>query len=105
MSVSLVPPAGADELREGAAASVGVRPERLASPASGAFSTQGPVEFVERPAESSFAHIRLADGAMLVAEAPGRQTPKAGETVRLGADLHDLHVFDEGGRRVELGAG
>ncbi len=100
---SLFSPAGA--LRQGAALTVGVRPEHLGVGAAGVFSTRGAVELVERLGESSFAHIRRADGEMLVAEIRGRSTPKPGETVTLGADLHDVHVFDEGGRRVEVGAG
>ncbi len=42
---------------------------------------------------------------MPVAEAPGRPTPKAGETVRLGADLSDVYVFDEGGEGWRWGRG
>ncbi len=85
------------------AAVLGVRPEHLVSPAAGAFSTRGAVELVERLGESSFAHIRRPDDQMLVAEIRGRLTPKAGDAITLGADLRDVHVFDEGGRRVEVG--
>jgi ABC-type sugar transport system ATPase subunit len=102
---SFVAPARGGALQEGAALTVGVRPEHLAVGASGAFSTKGTVELVERLGESSFAHIRRPDGEMLVAEIRGRRTPKAGEAITLGADLTDAHVFDEAGRRVELGAG
>jgi ABC-type sugar transport system ATPase subunit len=90
-------------LKEDAALTVGVRPERLVAPASGAFATKGAVERVERLREVSFAHIRRADDQMMVAEIRGRLTPKAGEAITLGADLRDVLVFDEGGRRVELG--
>jgi ABC-type sugar transport system ATPase subunit len=102
---SFVAPAGAGAFKEGAALIVGVRPEHLVSPAAGALATKGAVELVERLGESSFAHIRRADDQMLVAEIRGRQTPKAGDAITLGADLRDVHVFDEGGRRVEVGAG
>ena len=68
------------------------------------FPANGAVELVERLGKSSFAHIRRADEQMLVAEIRGRATPKAGETATLGADLGDVHMFDEGGRWVELAA-
>jgi ABC-type sugar transport system ATPase subunit len=97
---AFVAPAGA--LREGAALTVGVRPEHLGPPS--AFATRGTVELVERLGESSFAHVRRPDDAMLVAEIRGRETPKAGDTITLGADLRDVHVFDDGGRRVEMAA-
>ncbi len=98
---AFVAPAGA--LREDAALTVGVRPEHLGAPA--AFATRGTVELVERLGESSFAHVRRPDDAMLVAEIRGRETPRAGDTITLGADLRDVHVFDDGGRRVEMAAG
>jgi hypothetical protein len=41
---------------------------------------------------------------MLIAEIRGRETPKAGDAITLGAELRDVHVFDEGGKRVEVGA-
>jgi len=41
---------------------------------------------------------------MLIAETRGRQTPIPGETISLGADLSDVHVFDENGRRLDLAA-
>ena len=102
---SFVAPAGAGALKEGTALTVGVRPEHLVSPAAGVFATRGAVELVERLGEASFAHIRRPDDQMMVAEIRGRVTPKAGDAVTLGADLRDVHVFDEGGRRVEVGAG
>jgi ABC-type sugar transport system ATPase subunit len=59
-------------LKEDAALTVGVRPERLVSPAFGAVATKGAVELVERLGEFSFADIRRADGRMMVAEIRGR---------------------------------
>jgi ABC-type sugar transport system ATPase subunit len=102
---SFLAPARGGALREGMGLTVGVRPEHLVSPAIGAFSTRGAVEIVERLGESSFAHIRRPDDATLIAEIRGRATPKAGDAITLGAELRDVHVFDERGRRVEVGAG
>jgi ABC-type sugar transport system ATPase subunit len=97
-------PADAGALREGAELTIGVRPEHLAARATGALSLKGTVELVERLGESSFAHVRRGDDQMLVAEIRGRQTPTPGEAITLGADLSDMHVFDEAGRRLDLAA-
>jgi len=102
-ATSFVTPARDGALREGAELTIGVRPEHLVCPAAGAFSTKGVVELVERLGESSFAHIRRPSEAMLVAEIRGRETPNAGDAITLGANLRDVHVFDEEGRRVEVG--
>ena len=99
---AFVAPAAQGALHEGAALTVGVRPEHLTVGASGAFTAKGTVELVERLGESSFAYIRRADGQMLVAEMRGRVTPAPGETVSLGADLSDVHLFDDAGRRIEI---
>ncbi len=91
-------------LREGAPVTIGVRPEHLTlGDGPGAFVANGAVELVERLGESSFAYVRRADGEMLVAETRGRRTPAAGEAITLGADLADIHLFDEAGRRIEIG--
>jgi ABC-type sugar transport system ATPase subunit len=101
---AFVAPAASGALSEGAALTVGVRPEHLAVGAPGDFAAKGTVELVERLGESSYAYVRRADGQMLIAETRGRKTPTPGESVSLGADLSDVHVFDEAGRRLELAA-
>ena len=99
---AFVAQAAGNALRQGAELTVGVRPEHLAVGASGAFAAKGTVELVERLGESSFAYVRRGDGQMLVAEVRGRQTPAPGETISLGASLTDVHLFDDGGRRIEI---
>ncbi|HEY1942766.1 MAG TPA: sn-glycerol-3-phosphate ABC transporter ATP-binding protein UgpC [Roseiarcus sp.] len=98
---TFVAPASA-ALGQGASVTIGVRPEHLDIGAPGAFAAKGTVELVERLGESSFAYIRRADEQMMVAEVRGRQTPSAGDTLSLGADLADVHLFDEAGRRIEV---
>ena len=97
-------PAASNALAEGQTLTIGVRPEHLSVGAIGAFAAKGSVELVERLGESSYAYVRRGDGQMLIAETRGRQTPIPGETISLGADLSDVHVFDENGRRLDLAA-
>ena len=79
---------------------IGVRPEHLAAGATGAFSTTGVVELVERLGEASYAHVRRADDKLMVVEIRGRDTPAPGQTVTFSAPAEDIHVFDEAGRRL-----
>jgi ABC-type sugar transport system ATPase subunit len=102
---AFVAPAVPGALREGAALTIGVRPEHLSVGAPGAFTAKGTVELIERLGESSFAYVRRADGLMLIAEMRGRNTPAPGDAVSLGAEPSDVHLFDESGRRVEFAAG
>ena len=102
---AFVTPTAHGALPEGSRVTIGVRPEHLTIAALGAFGATGSVELVERLGESSFVHVRRADGQMLIAEVRGRRTPTPGETVSLAADIGDVHVFDEAGRRMEAAAG
>jgi ABC-type sugar transport system ATPase subunit len=91
-------PAGS--LTPGSKLTIGVRPEHLAAGATGAFSTTGVVELVERLGEASYAHVRRADDKLMVVEIRGRDTPAPGQTVTFSAPAEDIHVFDEAGRRL-----
>jgi len=87
----------------GAAVTIGVRPEHLSVEGPGAFKIAGAVELVERLGETSYAHVRIAEGIALIAEMRGRDAPKAGDPITLGADDRDLHLFDENGERIAIG--
>jgi ABC-type sugar transport system ATPase subunit len=91
-------PAGS--LTPGSKLTIGVRPEHLAAGATGAFSTTGVVELVERLGEASYAHVRRADDKLIVVEIRGRDTPALGQTVTFSAPAEDIHVFDDAGRRL-----
>jgi ABC-type sugar transport system ATPase subunit len=86
----------------GGAVTIGVRPEHLHAAAAGAFNIAGAVELVERLGETSYAHVRLDGGQALTAEMRGRDAPKAGDTITLRANDHDLHLFDERGERIAV---
>jgi ABC-type sugar transport system ATPase subunit len=87
----------------GAAVTIGVRPEHLGPAASSGFKVAGAVELVERLGETSYAHVRAADSAAFIAETRGREAPKAGDPITLGAADQDLHIFDEHGERIAIG--
>jgi ABC-type sugar transport system ATPase subunit len=86
----------------GGAAKIGVRPEHLGAGTSTGFKVAGVVELVERLGETSYAHIRLVDGIMFIAEIRGRAAPNAGDAIVLGANDHDVHLFDEQGQRIAV---
>ena len=90
-------PAGS--LTRGSKLTIGVRPEHLAAGATGAFSTTGVVELVERLGEASYAHVRRADDKLMVVEIRGRDTPASRATTVdiLRALAEDVHVFDAEG--------
>jgi ABC-type sugar transport system ATPase subunit len=96
-------PAAAFAPPPGAAVTIGVRPEHFGADSPGGFRIAGLVELVERLGETSYAHVRVADGVTLIAEMRGRDTPKAGDAIALGAPIQDLHLFDERGERIAIG--
>ncbi|MFG1360919.1 ABC transporter ATP-binding protein [Xanthobacter pseudotagetidis] len=79
----------------------GVRAEalRLAPPDAGLLPAA--VEASEFLGAETFAYLRLADGAQVVARLPGRNEPAPGTAVSLAWDPAATHWFDrDGGRRV-----
>jgi ABC-type sugar transport system ATPase subunit len=86
----------------GGAVKIGVRPEHLGAETATGFKVAGVVELVERLGETSYAHIRLVDGIMFIAEIRGRAAPNAGDAIVLGANDHDVHLFDEQGQRIAV---
>jgi ABC-type sugar transport system ATPase subunit len=87
----------------GAKLKLGVRPEHLGTAPHGAFRLEGTVELVERLGETSYAYVRGPGAAQIIAEIRGRDAPKAGDSIVLGAADRDLHLFDEAGDRVPTG--
>jgi ABC-type sugar transport system ATPase subunit len=83
----------------GAKLKIGVRPEHLATTATGGFRVDGTVELVERLGEASYIYVR-GGGGQFIAEMKGRDVPAVGDGVTLGAADQDLHIFDQSGLRV-----
>jgi ABC-type sugar transport system ATPase subunit len=82
---------------------IGVRPEHLGATAEPTLLVTAAVDLVERLGETSFAYLRTSANSTLIAEVRGRDAPSAGETLTVGANARDIHLFDAGGARVEVG--
>jgi multiple sugar transport system ATP-binding protein len=78
---------------------MGVRPEALTVVAEGGLTT-ATAAVVERLGERTLVYARLADGTQVIAQDVGKSGVKAGDTVRLGFDTAELHLFDAHGRAV-----
>ncbi|QDZ11676.1 ABC transporter ATP-binding protein [Devosia ginsengisoli] len=74
---------------------LGVRPDALKVAEGG--SLNGVVELVERLGDRTLLHVRLADGALVVAEDGGKSTLEPGVAVSLAADRSETHLFDAEG--------
>lgn len=75
---------------------LGVRPDALKVAASGG-TIDGSVELMERLGDRTLVHVRLPDGALVVAEDGGKSTLEPGLTVSLAADRRETHLFDAQG--------
>ncbi len=64
----------------------------------GAGQARGRAEVVERLGDRTLAHVLLADGSLVVAEAQRESDIAVGEEVPLSFETTPLHLFDEGGR-------
>jgi len=83
---------------DGRAVEVGIRPDRVRLGGDGAV---GPVRLVEPAGSEAFVHV-AAFGTTVVARVPSAERPNAGDTVRVGLDPHDFHVFEaDTGKRLE----
>jgi multiple sugar transport system ATP-binding protein len=74
---------------------LGVRPDALTPSEHGQLS--GIVEVIERLGDRTLLHVLLADGVLVVADAPRRREPAPGSTVRLQIDTARAHLFDAAG--------
>jgi multiple sugar transport system ATP-binding protein len=84
------------DLPEGGELTVGVRAEAVRVDPDG--QARGKAEVVERLGDRTLAHVSLADGSLVVADAGAESALAVGEEVRLRLDGPALHLFDEAGR-------
>jgi multiple sugar transport system ATP-binding protein len=85
---------------DAAGAELGIRPEALrlaAADANEAGAMRARIEVIERLGERTLAHLSLADGTPIVAEAPQATTARPGDNVSLVPDPTRLHLFDAAG--------
>jgi multiple sugar transport system ATP-binding protein len=87
---------------DGAAVTVGVRPEGMSlAPAGEAGTLAATVEFVEELGSDGFVYAALPGGERVVVRNPGRSHPQVGSAVGVRADPARVHVFDgESGERL-----
>ncbi len=78
------------------ALTLGVRPDALTPSEHG--QLRGVVEVIERLGDRTLLHVLLADGMLVVADAPRNREPATGATVRLHIDLARAHLFDAAGQ-------
>ena len=71
---------------------LGIRPEDL-EPVSGPALISGSVNVREPLGHETLIHVGTAHGD-IIAKADGRTPPELGKTVNLGAQAHNIHVFD-----------
>jgi len=76
---------------------LGVRPEalRVVDPASAGIP--GEIELIERLGDRTLLHVRLRDGAVVIAEDSGKSQQKIGAAIMLMADADGTHLFDAEG--------
>jgi multiple sugar transport system ATP-binding protein len=80
----------------GDAMELGLRPDALTPAADG--QLQGVVEVIERLGDRTLLHVQLADGLLVVADAPPRAAePPIGSIIHLRMDLQRAHLFDAAG--------
>ena len=76
---------------------LGLRPERIRIAPLERGDTRGEARVVERLGERTLVHVRLADGAMLVAEDRGDSDVQAGQAVGLAMEGACAHLFARDG--------
>ena len=74
----------------------GVRAESLVIDPNG--PARGRADVVERLGERTLAYVTLANGSVVVAEAPRDSEVNAGDNVSLRYDASHVHLFDEAGK-------
>lgn len=81
-------------------AMLGVRPEALSFISEGGLA--GEVEVVEPQGAQTLVIVRLGDGTLVYASADKHARQKPGESVRLGFDWTEAHLFDtKSGQRIK----
>ena len=78
---------------------IGFRPEHCSIGQSGIPAT---ADLVERLGETGFVHCKTADGQTILVEVRGDPGLSNGDSVFVFPDPAHTHVFDEGGRRIDV---
>ncbi len=76
---------------------LGVRPEALRVVDPSKPGIPGQIELIERLGDRTLLHVRLRDGAVVIAEDSGKSQQKIGAAIMLMADADGTHLFDAEG--------
>ncbi|WP_421693570.1 ABC transporter ATP-binding protein [Aestuariivirga sp.] len=91
-------------LAAGSNVTLGVRPEHMRIAAAAEVQTSlhlsATVDIIERLGESGFAHLRLRQERLMIAEIRGETGLKPGDRAVAVLDPEHLHLFDAGGQRI-----
>ncbi len=79
--------------RAGLPVHLGVRPEDIRPAANGAALLSGTVSVAEPLGPETLIYVDV-NGKEIIASGPGKQPPKAGDAIGLGANPADMHLFD-----------
>jgi multiple sugar transport system ATP-binding protein len=84
------------------AVTLGIRPEhlRIADPVNAMLT--GEVQIAEQLGGETYLYVSLPSGEPLVIEIQGQSPRKPGEQIGIDFDRADAHIFDAGGRAVDL---
>ncbi|MES2739749.1 MAG: sn-glycerol-3-phosphate ABC transporter ATP-binding protein UgpC [Pseudomonadota bacterium] len=74
---------------------LGLRADALVPAPDG--QLRGVVEVIERLGERTLLHVQLADGLLVVADAPRHDEPALGSAIALRMDMRRAHLFDAAG--------
>ncbi|HMO06304.1 MAG TPA: sn-glycerol-3-phosphate ABC transporter ATP-binding protein UgpC [Paracoccaceae bacterium] len=78
---------------------LGLRPQHMRLDPEGPLTLK--IEMVEALGAESVVHGVMPEGTRILAVLPGQPGLARGETIRLGFDATQLHLFDAGGQRME----
>ena len=88
-------------IAEGSKVTLGIRPEHMRVAAGeGELQLPAVVDLVERLGETGYVHVRLASGAVAIAEIRGDTGLRTGDRTRVELDPAHLHLFGEDGQRL-----
>ncbi len=98
---TLTLPPRAARLAEGAAVTLGVRPEHLAPAEKGEKALAGETLLVEELGAETLVYLQLGGGRRLVLRLPGEQRPRRGARLAVRLDPAHCLLFGEDGKRLD----
>jgi multiple sugar transport system ATP-binding protein len=91
-------PVQADGIQQGAAVTLGIRPEALRPAPDGPLT--GDVQIVERLGGLTLLHVVLSGGQTVIVQIEGSDPTRAHQPIRLAVDNETCHIFDGKGQAL-----